>query len=424
MSGRRVVVTGLGVLAPNGIGLKNFEQALRTGKNGIRFFKHLEELKFGCQVGGAPENYREVLKNYFSEEDMFAMNEAMLFSGMTAMDAFKDAGMTIPSADEDTVHWDTGAIIGTGLPGVDTLATVIPRVDAGKTRRMGSSVVEQTMASSVSAKVTGFLALGNQVTTNSSACSTGTEAIIMGYQRIKDGLSERMLCGGVESAAVYVWASFDAMKVLNSERNHEPEKASRPMSASSAGFIPGAGGGILMLESLESAQKRGARIYAEVLSGTLNSGGHRMGGSMTAPNPTSVQRCIRAAVDAAGIDPSQIDAINGHLTGTFADPHEINNWVVALDRTPENFPYIQSTKSMIGHCLGAAGGIECVATVLQLHGGFLHPSRNCEDLHEAIQPYAKSVVREPKEIDLKIMVKASFGFGDVNSCAIFKKWGA
>jgi len=419
---RRVVVTGLGVIAPNGNGLDAFEQAIRAGKSGLRHFKYLEELKFGCQVGGIPQDYEKLLPDYFSSEDLIAMNEAMKYSGIVSIDAYRDAGFTVPSPDDDTIDWDTGAIIGTGLPGVETLATVIPRVDAGKTRRMGSTIVEQTMASSVSAKITGLLALGNQVTTNSSACSTGTEAIVMGYQRIKDGLAERMICGGVESSAVYVWASFDAMKVLNTERNDDPEGASRPMSASSAGFIPGSGGGVLFLESLESAEKRGARIYAEVIGGGINAGGHRMGGSMTAPNATSVQRCIRQTVASAGIKSSDVDAINGHLTGTFADPYEINNWAVALDRKPEDFPYIQATKSMIGHCLGATGGIECAATVLQLYKGFLHPSRNCEDLNEKILPYEKRVVRELKEIDIRVMAKASFGFGDVNSCVLFKKW--
>ncbi|MDH5657549.1 MAG: beta-ketoacyl-[acyl-carrier-protein] synthase family protein, partial [Spirochaetia bacterium] len=343
---RRVVVTGLGVIAPNGNGLKEFEAALRAGKSGIRFQPRQEEAKFGCQVGGIPQDYDKLTKDYFTEEDLYAMNEAMIYSGMVAMDAWKDAGFDIPDPEDDNVNWDAGAIIGTGLPGVDTLSTVIPKVDAGRTRRMGSTIVEQTMASSVTAKVTGFLALGNQVTTNSSACSTGTEAIIMGYQRIRSGLADRMICGGVESSAIYVWGSFDSMKVLNVEHNHEPEKASRPMSASTAGFIPGSGGGVLLLESLESAEKRGARIYAEVLGGDVNSGGHRLGGSMTAPNATGVQNCIKLALKDADLDPARVDAINGHLTGTFSDPYEINNWSLALGRGPENFPYINSTKSL------------------------------------------------------------------------------
>jgi 3-oxoacyl-(acyl-carrier-protein) synthase len=194
------------------------------------------------------------------------------------------------------------------------------------------------------------------------------------------------------------------------------------MSASSGGFIPGSGAGVLFLETLESAQRRGARIYAEILGGALNCGGQRMGGSMTAPNPTSVQRCIQTAISYAKIKPEEIDYINGHLTATMADPKEINNWARALGVTPDKFPHINSTKSLIGHCLGAAGSIESVGAILQLYKGFIHKSINCEDLHEEIKPYANSVAQKTIDKDINIVAKASFGFGDVNGCLIFKKW--
>jgi 3-oxoacyl-(acyl-carrier-protein) synthase len=155
----------------------------------------------------------------------------------------------------------------------------------------------------------------------------------------------------------------------------------------------------------------------------VNCGGHRNGGSMTAPNPEGAQRCIRGALADANLDPGAIDAINGHLTATFADPHEIENWRKALGRSPEEFPYVNSTKSMIGHCLGAAGAIECVAAVLELDRGFLHPSINCEDLHPELEAYAGRIVRQYMDCPgLETVAKASFGFGDVNSCLIIRKW--
>ncbi len=418
----RVVITGMGIVAPNGTGLENFEKALREGKSGIRFVPEMEELKFACQVGGIPEGFRERAKEYFDDEALFAMNDPMILSGMAGIDAWRDAGLTVPEPGDDNVDWDSGAIIGIGLGGIDTLAIAMPKIMAGKTRRLGSTMVEQIMSSSVSAKMSGLLGLGNQVTTNSSACSTGTEAIIMAYQRIKDGLATRMLAGGAESSHPVVWAGFDGMKVLNSSFNDQPEKASRPLSATAGGFIPGSGSGVLLLESLDSAIKRGARIYAEIIGGAVNSGGHRMGGSMTLPNGTGVQKCIKSAIQTAGIDAGQIDAINGHLTGTMADPLEVGNWVAALGAVPENFPYINATKSLVGHCLGAAGGVEGVASVLQVHKGFLHKSLNCEDIHEKIKPYEKSVVRETVDKDIRILAKASFGFGDVNATVIFKKY--
>ena len=148
-----------------------------------------------------------------------------------------------------------------------------------------------------------------------------------------------------------------------------------------------------------------------------------MGGSMTAPNPEGVARCIRLAMGDAGINPQEIDAINGHLTATFADPYELKNWSNALDRGPEDFPYINSTKSMIGHCLGATGAIECAAVVLQLYKDFIHPSLNCEDVHPEITAYADRIPhRVIENAGVKLIAKAGFGFGDVNSCLIFKKW--
>jgi 3-oxoacyl-(acyl-carrier-protein) synthase len=213
------------------------------------------------------------------------------------------------------------------------------------------------------------------------------------------------------------------MRVICRKFNDRPEAASRPMSASACGFVPGSGGALLMLEDLETARSRGARIYAEVLGGAVNCGGHRMGGSITAPNPQGVQRCIRAALSDAGIMPGAVDAINGHLTATFADPGEVKGWSQALGRGPDAFPWINSTKSLIGHCLGAAGAIECVAVVLQLHRGFLHPSVNCEDIHPEIEPFTDRIPRTCIEHQgLKIIAKAGFGFGDVNSCLIFRKW--
>jgi 3-oxoacyl-(acyl-carrier-protein) synthase len=423
-SERRVVVTGLGVLAPNGHGIDAFERALRDGRSGIRHHTELAELKFGCQVGGIPENVEQIQSSYLTREELFAMNPNMIYAAIAAIDAWTDAGLARIPPDADEVDWDTGAVLGTGIGGIDTIAEKLaPKTDAGKVARLGSTMVEQIMSSGNSARVAGLLGLGNQVTTNSSACNTGTEAIVDAFLRIREGRAERMLAGGSEGHSKYIWAGFDAMRVLNRTKNDAPAEASRPMSASAAGFIPGSGAGLLMLESLRSATARGARIWAEILGGAVNCGGHRMGGSMTAPNPVGVQRCIRQAVAMAGIQPHEIGLINGHLTATFADPHEIASWSRALQLAPDRMPLIQSTKSLIGHALGAAGGLESVASVLQLARGFVHGSLNCQDLHPELAPYAARVVHQTRELpELKVVAKASFGFGDVNGCIIFRKY--
>ncbi|HPG25670.1 MAG: beta-ketoacyl-[acyl-carrier-protein] synthase family protein [Spirochaetaceae bacterium] len=423
---RRVVVTGLGVIAPNANGVADFELALRKGRSGIKHQESMVEAKFGCTVAGSPEGVDELCQSTFTEEELLAMNMNHRYASLAAIEAWQDAGLERPARDSDEVDWDSGAILGTGIGGMDTIAEkVVPLTNAGKVKRMGSTSVEQVMASGISARISGQLALGNQVTTNSSACSTGTEALVMGLERIRAGRAERMLCGGAEAASHYIWAGFDAMRVLNRNSNDAPEKASRPMSASAGGFIPGSGAGVVLLESLDSALARGARIWAELVGGGVNCGGHRMGGSMTAPNPTSVQRCIREALADAGVGPQEVDAINGHLTATMADPREVASWAKALEREPGRLPPITSTKSMIGHGLGAAGGLEAVASVLMVARGFVHPSINCEDLHPEIEPHASSIPHELLELpDLDVLVKAGFGFGDVNACLVFRRYKA
>lgn len=421
---KRVVVTGIGVIAPNGNGVDEFEMALRKGRSGLKHQESMAEAKFGCTVAGTPEGVDALCEATFSEEELMAMNMNHRYASLASIEAWLDAGLVRPDRDSDEVDWRTGAILGTGIGGMDTIAdTVVPLTNAGKVRRMGSTAVEQVMASGISARISGQLALGNQVTTNSSACSTGTEALAMGMERIRAGLADRMLCGGAEAATHYIWAGFDAMRVLNRNSNDDPEKASRPLSASAGGFIPGSGAGVVLIESLESALERGARIHCELGGGGVNCGGHRMGGSMTAPNPTSVQRCIKEALDDAGIRPEQVDAINGHLTATGADPKEIGSWARALEREPGKLPPITATKSMIGHALGAAGGIESVASILMVSRGFVHPSINCEDVHPEIEPHAASIPHEARDMpDLDVLVKAGFGFGDVNACLVFKRY--
>ncbi len=422
---RRVVVTGLGVVAPNGCGLGEFEAALRKGRSGVRRHEGMVEHGLVCQVAAVPQGVEALAGSCFAEDELRAMNSSHRYCSLAALEAWDDAGLARPAGDDEAaVDWESGAILGTGIGGMDTIVErVVPLVSAGRSRRLGSTTVEQVMASGISARVSGLLALGNQVTTNSSACATGTEALAEGAARIRAGLAERMLCGGAEGASEYIWAGFDAMRVLSRGFNDAPERASRPMSASAAGFVPGAGAGVLLLESLDSARRRGARIHAELLGAAVNCGGQRGGGSMTAPNPAGVARCIRGALADAGVAGSEVGAINGHLTATAADPKELRSWAGALERSPAELPWITSTKSMIGHTLGAAGAIESVASVLMVQRGFVHASLNCEDVHPEIAPFAASIPHESRELpDLRVVVKAGFGFGDVNAALVFRRF--
>lgn len=414
----RVVITGLGVCAPNGCTLGDFSNALEKGLSGIRFQPELEKLNFSCQIAAQPDVSQIELNDYFTKVEQRGLNSSGLIYGTIAgLDAVKDARISL----EGATDWDLGVIFGTGILGVDKFREAIHKVDEGQVRRLGSGVVEQTMSSGISAFLGGKIGAGNQVTTNSSACSTGTEAIIMGYEHIASGRASKMLVGSCSDGGPYVWGAFDAMRILPRKYNDNPVQASRPMSATAAGFVPGCGAGALLIENYECAKERGARIYAEIFGGAINSGGQQNGGSMTAPNPIGVQRCIVQALENAKTQAAEIDAINGHLTATTKDSEEIENWSLALGRQGVAFPKVNSFKGTLGHCLAAAGSIESVGAVLQLHHQKVYGNRNCEDPHPKIAKMigANNIPIKTEAMVLNKLAKASFGFGDVNACVIF-----
>ena len=358
----------------------------------------------------------------------------MVYASLAAVECARSSGEKVDllkGYQGTPTDWATGAFIGCGIGGMDAIFNELGptlgearEAEPGRgTLPMGGDIVPKVMGSSVSVAVGKFLGLGGQTCTNSSACNTGTEAVFEAFKHIRLGYAESMYAGGAEGSHHALWAGFDAMRdVLCSRYNDRPERGSQPMGAGACGFVPGAGAGILRLETLDSARRRGARVLAELVSAYCNSGGQRDGGTMTFPNPEGVARCIRRVIDDSGVDPSKISLINGHLTSTGADPREVASWLKALGLPAERFPLIQSTKSMIGHTLGAAGAIECVAAIDQLSQGYVHPSINCEEVHPQIAPVEASIPRALVRKPLDFVIKASFGFGDVNGCLLFKKW--
>ena len=419
---RRVVITGLGVVAPNAIGVPAFLDAIQNGISGIKFIPHYQELNLSCHLAGMPDFKWDSLRNYLSEVTLHGLKGTNIGYGLVAaMDAWLDSGMPY---DTEEPRWETGCVFGNSIADTEAMKNVITKVDNKEARKLGSRVVEQAMNSGVTSYISGRLGLGNRVITNSAACATGTQAILMGYEYIKDGYAKRMVVGSAEHVDTYVYGAFDSMRVLSRKFNDHPEQASRPMSLTAGGFIPGSGAGALVLEDLDFALERGAKIYAEVLGGSSNSGGQRLGGTMTAANPTGVTRCISEAMTASGIKPEQIDLISGHLTATNADKQEIQNWSDVLQLKGDNFPLTNSLKSMIGHCLSAAGSIETVASILQIVHDFVHPNINLEDPNPEITNLVSLNSLPVKMIkkEVNIVAKANFGFGDVNSCLILSKF--
>ena len=422
MNKRRVVITGLGVVSPNGIDVPIFLNAIKNGVSGIQFISEYKELGFNCQVAGLPAFDWSQLRNYISETSLYGLKSKGIAYGIkAALDAWTDAGNYIGG---EEVLWETGCIFGSSVADTDVIKNAINRVDAKESKKLGSRVVEQIMNSGITAYIAGRLGLGNMVISNSAACATGTQAIILGFENIKNGMAKRMVVGSSEYVDSYIFGAFDSMRVLSRKFNDEPEKASRPMSISAGGFVPGSGAGALILEDLDFALARNATIYAEILGACNNSGGQRNGGTMTAPSTEGVTRCIRQALADANISAQSIDLVSGHLTATGADKLEIQNWVQALDRKGDDFPLINSLKSMIGHCLSAAGSIETVAAVLQIVHQFAHPNINLEDpIPEIIELTGENNL--PVKIvnqEINIVAKANFGFGDVNACLIISKY--
>ena len=202
----RVVVTGLGVVAPNGHGKDAFEQALRACKSGVRFFPHLREMGLYCQVGGVPEGIEELRSQYLTDAEAMDGSANTAMAAIASIDAWTDAGLKRPAADSEEIDWDSGAIIGTGCGSVDVIGeSLVPLGKTAQVRRLGDTTLEQSMISGNTARVAGLLALGNKVSTNSSACSTGNEAVVEAFIQIREGRAKRMLAGGSEGHSQYSW---------------------------------------------------------------------------------------------------------------------------------------------------------------------------------------------------------------------------
>ena len=425
MKNHRVVITGLGVVAPNAIGISNFEEALRNGKSGIKHWEDLEKLNIRCQIGGAPDLASVTLSDHLPR--LLAekiTNKGILYALLSGLEAWKDAGLE-PSLDDRDIN--SGMVFGTGDLSFDSFINrEFPAylVDRGEGRRLGSRILSECMSSGASAYLNSVLGLGNRIQANSSACITGIESVLIGYEYLAAGRADRMLCGSTEGDGRYIWGAFDAMRVLCSDSNDNPTFGSRPMSDSSSGFVPSGGSGALVLETLESAQARGARIYGEVMGGYLNSGGHRHGGSITGPNQRGVMDCIKGALEVTGTDPQEIDLINGHLTSTKGDPAEIKNWVNALGRSGKDFPFINTTKSMNGHAVAGSGSIELVASTLQIYKDFIHPNINAENIHPEIlsEIFGGCIPTTCLNQEVNTLIKAGFGFGDLNCALVLRKY--
>ncbi len=423
MTKKRVVITGMGVAAPNGVGVESFNEALKEGRSGIKYRADLKELNFRSHIGGQPPITEELIKEKLPAFIASKVtNDAVKYACLSGLEAWQDAGLEVETG---VRHTDTGVVFGSGALGLDKyiMGRLAP-IDAGENKKLGTVAIPESMSSGAAAFLNSILGFGNRTMSNSSACITGSESVSMGFEMIQDGRAKRMLCGSTEGDGRYIWGGFDAMRILCSVSNDNPEEASRPMNERPMGFAPAGGSGAMVLEDLDEALARGAKIYAEILGAHFNSGAQTDGGSMTAPNSTAVQECIRNCVSDAGIEANEIDLISGHLTSTKGDVIEVKNWSEALGRKGDTFPYINTPKSMIGHCIAGAGSVELVACLLQLHHGYIHPNINLGNIHPDIAEIVPKEKIPTKRLnkDINTVIKANFGFGDLNCVILLRKW--
>ena len=414
----------MGIISPIGNNISEFQSSLIEGKSGIRQIDELTDSGFNCTVGGICDYNFDEIKNIFPELNIPIISKSRLLLAKAAHEALTTSNLINHNKLKTEPNFDI--IIGSTIGASDTWGNnIIKKVDNNLHKRLGSYAFEQVINSSPAAMLSGILHTTGRVISNSLACASSTESIIDGVNQIKFQNKNIVLCGGVDPYSKYYWATMDAMRITNRHHNRCPNKSSRPMSNSARGFIPAEGSAVIVLENYEHAKQRDVKIYGEIVGSHINTGGQINGGSMTSANPEMLISCISNAIKSANISANKLDYISGHLTGTKADIPEIKAWDKSLKCKKSDFPYINSTKSMTGHTMGACGAIETIATLLQMENNFIHKSLNCEDLHHEISkiiPKNSIPQKTIKNTKIKYAATANFGFGDVNACLILKNY--
>ncbi|MBQ4898901.1 beta-ketoacyl-ACP synthase II [Paenibacillus sp. Marseille-P2973] len=409
----RVVVTGMGAVTALGHDLETFWSNLTSGKSGVSLIESFDVSEYPTQIAASVKDFNP--EDYIERKEARKMDRFVQFAVAAATSALKDSGLNIAEqADPERV----GVMIGSGIGGLGTWEDQHNILLQKGPKRVSPFFIPMMIANMASGHVSILFGAKGPNSTAVTACATGTHSIGDSYKLIQRGDADVMICGGAEATIRPTGlAGFCAMRAM-STRNDEPEKASRPFDTERDGFVMGEGSGILILESLEHAQKRGAKIYAEVIGYGLSGDAHHM----TEPDPNGPERCMKMAIRDAGIDPSEVDYINAHGTST---PVGDKSETIAIKRALGEHASkvaISSTKSMTGHLLGAAGGVEAVICGLTLQNGVIAPTINLENPDpECDLDYVPNVARKA---DVRVTMSNSFGFGGHNATIILKKFEA
>jgi len=410
LAGRRVVVTGIGVVSPLGCGTAKNWQALLAGRSGIGRIESFDPEGHPVQIAGEVHDFDPT--EYFERKDLKKVDRFIQLSVAAAQMALDDSGLKV----DDELADRAGVAIGVGMGGIATLEEGFQTYYRSGLKRLSPFFIPRLIANMASGHVAMRFGWRGANLTPTSACASGGHGIGEAYRLIRFGDQDWMLAGGAEAPITPLGVGgFAVMRAL-STRNEEPERASRPFDAGRDGFVIAEGAGVLLLESLDGARARGARIYAEVAGYGANSDAYHM--TSPAPEGRGVAQCMRLALTDGGIDPSEVDYINAHGTST---PYNDANETVAIKRVFGDHARslaISSTKSMTGHLLGGAGGIEGGYTVLAVHEGMLPPTINYEQADpECDLDYVPNTARRRS---VRVALSNSFGFGGTNACLAFR----
>ncbi|MBX3697454.1 MAG: beta-ketoacyl-ACP synthase II [Dokdonella sp.] len=411
MSKRRVVVTGLGIVSPVGNDLATAWGNITAGRSGIGPITNFDATAFPTRIAGEVRDFDPA--TWIPPKDVKKMDFFIHYGVAAGLMAMQDAGLEITEANAER----TGALIGSGIGGIAGIEKTTVAWHEGGPRKISPFYVPSTIINMVAGHLSIMTGIKGPNFSAVSACATSNHSIGMAMRLIQYGDADVMIAGGAEYATVpTAVGGFCSMKAM-STRNDDPQAASRPWDKDRDGFVLGDGAGILVLEEYESAKARGARIYCELAgSGSSSDAFH-----MTAPseNGEGPARCMVSAMNDAGINPDQVEYLNAHGTSTpLGDVAETH----ALKRALGDHAYktmVSSTKSMTGHLLGAAGGVEAIFSILALHHGIIPPTINLDAAGEGCDlDYVPNVAREKK---ISIAVSNGFGFGGTNGTLVFRK---
>ena len=409
----RVVVTGLGVVTPIGTGKDNFWAALKAGTNGIGKITCFDATDFTAQIAGEVPDFDPA--QYIDKKELKRMDRFTQFALAASKLAIEDSKIDIEQIDSDRA----GVFIGTGIGGMDTLHNQYEKLFSKGASRISPFFIPMAITNMAAGNVAIAYKLRGACECIVTACASGTNAIGDAFHLIQRGDADIMLAGGSEAAVSPAGvAGFAAMKALCSDHNDDPAHASRPFDKNRSGFVMGEGSGIILLEKLEHAKARGAHIYAEIVGYGRNDDAYHI--TTPAPGGITQAKCMKLALDDAGLKPTDIDYINAHGTSTqFNDRGETEAIKNLFGEYAYKIP-VSSTKSMTGHMLGAAGGVEAVATIMSIETGIIHPTINYETPDDGLD--LNYVPNTAQVHEVNAAISNSFGFGGHNACVVFKKF--